>query len=282
MVLVSESDKCRTVKLVSGGGQRGKPGSTYRTFRYDLVERAFLRFIRELKSSDVMPAADEAGADVRTLTNKLANINLRVEKLQEELKTGGDFKSGLALLRDLEKDRATVGAELERAKVERASPAAKTLSETRSMLDLLAKTGGEELAALRGRVKARIRQLVDSMWLLVEEKADGLQQAELQVNLCSGYVTHVRMFFFTRGALRNGMLLEHGIRRDKDVPYRDLSGYRDSAETRSWYDAKREERQAQLAGYPLGDAVPKELRERLHGVGISLPELQEEEDSPTR
>jgi Recombinase len=61
LVTVSESDKCKTVKLVSSRGQRGHAGSTYRTFPYQVVEDAFLRLVKALKASDVLPAGRGPG-----------------------------------------------------------------------------------------------------------------------------------------------------------------------------------------------------------------------------
>jgi DNA invertase Pin-like site-specific DNA recombinase len=186
MVTVTESDKCKSVRLVSSGAQRGKKGSDYRTFPYPAFEAAFLSLFRELKAADVLPAeGGGAEEEIVALTGQLREIDYRVGRVSADLKAGGDFDAGLALLRELERDKATVSGRLEKAKAEAATPEAEVLGETQSLIGLLAEAEGEELLSLRSKVRQRVRELVSEMRLLVVPRGwDRL--AALQVFFAAG------------------------------------------------------------------------------------------------
>jgi DNA invertase Pin-like site-specific DNA recombinase len=166
MVTVSESDKCKTIKLVSSGGQRGKKGSDYRTFPYEALERGFLALLRELKPADVVGRNGTAD-EVAGLTAKLQTLAGNVEKIQANLKLHGDFETGLSLLRDLEREKGETSKALESAKAKASSPAAEVLGEAQSLADLLDAAEEGELLPLRVKIKARIADLIGDMRLLV-------------------------------------------------------------------------------------------------------------------
>jgi DNA invertase Pin-like site-specific DNA recombinase len=194
VVTVTESDKCRSVRLVSSGAQRGKKGSDYRTFPYPALEGAFLALAKELKAADVQPAGGPSAEDeVTALTGRLQGLDYRIGRVSADLKAGGDFDAGLALLRDLEKDKAEAAAQLEKARALAATGEAEALGEAQTLIGLLAGAEGEELLSLRMRVKQRLREVVSEVWLLVVPRGwDRL--AALQV-------------FFTNGRRRDLLIL---------------------------------------------------------------------------
>jgi DNA invertase Pin-like site-specific DNA recombinase len=167
LVTVSESDQNRTIKLVSSGGQRGRPGSCCRTFPYGVFEGAVLQMLKELKAADVMPGnRNGAAAEATALTARLQALDHRINRLNAELKADGDFDLGLRLLRELEAEKKDASTQLEKKKAEAATAEAEVLGETQALIDLLASVKGKELLALRTKIKGRIRQLVSEMWAL--------------------------------------------------------------------------------------------------------------------
>jgi DNA invertase Pin-like site-specific DNA recombinase len=181
LVTVSESDKCKTVKLVSSGGQRGLAGSTYRTFPYAAAEGAFLQLVKELKVCDILPSEHRNGTDeVAVLSGRLQELEHRIGKTVADLKGHGEFDTGLRLLRDLEDEKKDVATRLEKAKAEAATSEAEVLGEAQSLVVLLADAEGAELLELRTKIKARVLQLVSEMWMLVVPRS-GDRLAALQV-----------------------------------------------------------------------------------------------------
>lgn len=166
MVTVSESDSNRTVKLVSSGACRGRAGSHYRTIAYPLVERAFLATLEEITVADLVGGPVQVSA-VPGLEAKLAGVEERLQKVAANLDQYGDFDAGIQLLRSLEEEKKLTLVELEKAKAEAASPVADALAETQAVASVLCDAEGEELASLRTRLKARIRDVVESMWLVI-------------------------------------------------------------------------------------------------------------------
>jgi DNA invertase Pin-like site-specific DNA recombinase len=168
LVTTSESDSHKTVKLVSSGGQRGRAGSTYRTFPYEIVEGAFLQLVKELKASDILPRARSDSSDeVAALSGRLQELEHQLNKALADLKAHGEFDTGMRLLRELEDEKKGVALRLEKAKAAALTNEAEVLGETQSLAGLLADAEGEERLALRTKIKARIAQLVGEMRLLV-------------------------------------------------------------------------------------------------------------------
>src|SRR5262249_30674871 len=130
LVTVSESDKCKTVKLVSSGGQRGHDGSTYRTFPYQVVEDAFLQLVKELKASDVLPAdRGDAPDEVAARTGRLQELEHQVGKTLADLKAHGEFDTGMRLLRELEAEKKDVAMRLDKARAAAVTAEAEVLGE---------------------------------------------------------------------------------------------------------------------------------------------------------
>jgi DNA invertase Pin-like site-specific DNA recombinase len=167
LVTVTESDKCRSVRLVSSGAQHGHDGSDFRTFSYPAAEGAILQLLKELKASDILPQTNRGVDEVAHWSGRLQDIEHRIGKLTAAMKEGGDFDLGLRLLRDLEAEKKGAVAKLEKVRVERATNEVEVLGETQSLIDLLAEAEGDELLALRTKIKARIAQLVADMRMLI-------------------------------------------------------------------------------------------------------------------
>jgi DNA invertase Pin-like site-specific DNA recombinase len=187
VVTVTESDKCRSVRYISSGANRGKAGSDYRTFPLPALESMFLDLVKELKASDVQPAGGTSAEDeVAALTGRLREIDYRVGKLSADLKAGGDFDAGLALLRDLQKDKAEAAKALEKARATAATGEAEALGEAQSLIGLLAEAEGEERLALRTRIKQRVHEIVSEMWLLTAPPRGWDRVAALQIYFTNG------------------------------------------------------------------------------------------------
>jgi DNA invertase Pin-like site-specific DNA recombinase len=168
MVTITETNAVGGPKLVSSGALRGKSSAGYRTLPYQILEDVFLRFVRELKASDVLPRAGVDAEDLtRGLSAKLQSIDHRLTRLTADLQGEGDFDAGLELLRQLEKTKKETSEQLERARAEQSTTEAEILGESQSLIDLLTQAEGEERLALRIKLKQRIRELVSEMWLLV-------------------------------------------------------------------------------------------------------------------
>jgi DNA invertase Pin-like site-specific DNA recombinase len=199
LVTVSESDKCKTVKLVSSGGQRGHAGCNYRTFPYQVVEDAFLALVKELKASDVLPPdRGDARDEVAALSGRLQEIEHRISKTMADLKAHGEFEEGMRLLRELNAEKKDVALRLEKAKAAAVTAEAEVLGETQSLAALLADAAGEELLALRTKVKARVGQLVSEMRMLVVPRGWS-RLAALQVWFAGGQRCRSLAILYRRG-----------------------------------------------------------------------------------
>jgi DNA invertase Pin-like site-specific DNA recombinase len=168
MVVKSRTDQ-RPKQMVSAMAFRGK-GSKYITFRYDVFEKCFLRVLSDLKAEDIQPAQlDDQQTELQAAEGRLADLEYRIEKIRTRLATDPDLDSLMDDIAKMQRERKTVAKEVERLKAESHSGGqVQTWRETVHISDLLATTTGEELIALRRRLKARIHDLVKAVVIRVE------------------------------------------------------------------------------------------------------------------
>lgn len=237
MVTVSESDKCKTVKLISSGGERGL--SSYRTFRLDLLENAFLSFVKELSSSDVLPRErSDAEDEIDVLAGRIEHLKRRSEQVRERLKGDegdSDFKAGWKLFQDLESDKRAAESALESARHRQAASESEVLADAQKLSELLATAKNEQLLDLRVRIKQRIRELVSEMWLAWENVTNKLQFGVLQVHLVSGVIRQISIFRVNRGPLMGGAWGRSMIQPASATILHDLRSYRTDPKVRKLF-----------------------------------------------
>ena len=166
-------DKGEGRQLVSSKAQRGLPGSRYMAFSYDLFERAFLDFVRDVTPADVTPPQATKRQDELTgLEGKIAELENKIDRTKLRVASDPDVDVILDVLMDLERQKKRLVGDLERVRGQAAISEAKTLSDAKSILELLREADGEELELLRCRLRQKIRNLVSGILVCVwEEKA---------------------------------------------------------------------------------------------------------------
>lgn len=153
--------------LVSSGAIRRVKGSAFRTVRYEVFERAVLSLLRELKPQDVLGRAGPGEDAVEMLSGKLAAVNHNITRTQQRAAQADDPSVFLDLLDDYGRQRKKIIRQLEEAKATAASQTSDNLGECVSLIGLLAEADERERDGLRRRVKAAIRRLVESVWVLI-------------------------------------------------------------------------------------------------------------------
>lgn len=153
--------------LVSGGAVRRAKGSVFRGVRYEVFERAVLSLLRELKPQDVLGRAGPGEDAVEVLSGKLAAVNHNIVRAQQRAAQADDPTVFLDLLEDYGRQRKKVIALLEEAKAAAHNQTSDNLGECVSLIGLLDEADDGERDDLRRRVKAAIRRLVESIWVLI-------------------------------------------------------------------------------------------------------------------
>ena len=152
--------------LVSAGAIRKRPGSVFRAVPCEEFEQAVLRFLSELKVSDVIGPRNGAQADLEVASGRLTAINHKIQQTQARVAQADDPTVFLDLLDQLGKERKAVVADLERARGKAADEAGDTFGECVSLIGLLADADGHEREELRRRMKAALRRLVKETFVL--------------------------------------------------------------------------------------------------------------------
>jgi DNA invertase Pin-like site-specific DNA recombinase len=156
--------------LVSSGAMRKRPGSQFRSIRYDIFEREVLARLAELKPADVLGRPGAAEERVAELTEKLTALNRKMESVKARAAEEEDVTVFFDLLADLDRRRKDLAAALEQAKALAAGQEGDNVGEFRSLVGLLEAADAatpEEGDALRRRVRAALRRVVKEMWVLI-------------------------------------------------------------------------------------------------------------------
>jgi DNA invertase Pin-like site-specific DNA recombinase len=138
------------------------------SFPLPTFEQGLLHLLRELDPDDVLPP--EPGPNgVAVVENELAFVRNKQAELEAEL-LKGDLPAIAAALRDLTRREEQLVAQLEEGKEAAAVPPAQTWEEARSLVAMLEKAaakGEEALEDVRLRLRAAVRRVIDSVWLLI-------------------------------------------------------------------------------------------------------------------
>jgi DNA invertase Pin-like site-specific DNA recombinase len=153
--------------LVSAGAARGRPGCAFRTVNYARFERAVLDQLLELTVADVVGKPVKDDDPVALWSGKLVIVNRNLQTFQQQAAVAEDASVYVPLIEDLARQRKQIVAELEKAKAESASREGDTLGETQSLVKLMDDAQGEERDQLRRKVRAALRRLVESAWVVI-------------------------------------------------------------------------------------------------------------------
>jgi len=148
--------------LVSTAARRGLYGAKYTSFRYDIFERYFLRFVSQLKAADLLPhtATDTTESDIERIEGELLDIDNRINTVRSRIATDPNFATLLDVLRDLESKKKELTESLESTRQhQHASTNKQVLTNVVSVADMLA--AADDPTDLRLRLSGHIRQLVE-------------------------------------------------------------------------------------------------------------------------
>jgi DNA invertase Pin-like site-specific DNA recombinase len=137
---------------------------------YAVFEAAILSLLRELKPADIAPDETRAKgkkAEIARLAGRLLDIDDRLERAKRRAKTAGDFDTFLDLIEELQGERKDVSERMARLGEEaQADHPSACLGEAQSLIGLLGQASPEQREELRRRLKGRIAQLTEEIWVL--------------------------------------------------------------------------------------------------------------------
>lgn len=196
--------------LVSSGALSGRVGSKWRGYRYDHFERAFLRFVTDLKPEHVLPASAAAPDEAGEIAGQLQVLSHKIAVIQGKIDKETDIDSLVEILVRLEGQRTELKERLEEIKRRRVTGEVEMLGEAKSVVALLEEADEEERPALRTRLQGRMRSLVKRINVLVGDK-EGARVCAVEVIFHdnttrwfhAGYsVTRKKMDFYEFGTPR--------------------------------------------------------------------------------
>ncbi|MCI0460132.1 MAG: recombinase family protein [Gemmataceae bacterium] len=133
-----------------------------RSFPFQTFERAVLSMLREVDPSEILDG-NQGPDEALMLSAELTRVETRIAKLEAELENG-DIPALARRLRVEEDRRSELAGKLDVARQKAASPLSEAWGEAHSLIDALDKA--PDPIDTRIRLRAVLRRIVDSIWLL--------------------------------------------------------------------------------------------------------------------
>ena len=210
------------------------------------MENAFLRFVYELKPADLSgKGRTQEEKALAVLDGRKADLEGRIARTKARLdRAGGDVDSLLDLLVKWDGELKAVVKERDASAALLATDTSRVLRDAQTLVDALREASGDDRADLRRRLKARIRELVESLWVYTWSIDGVVRAAEIQVVLRGGGIRTLLIAWCRAGGYPG---LSVGFGRLVGIPGNDahladkrLSEYRTKPEVRDFFTRHEE------------------------------------------
>jgi DNA invertase Pin-like site-specific DNA recombinase len=157
------------------------------SFPYQPFEDAFLFMLNhKLAAALAQQGPENYQQPIQAVIDRQMERQRRVESIKRRLQKHPDYENLLDALEREEEGKRADAQELENLRQQQSNRHAETLAEGRHILTLLRDCPREELTDLRTRLRARIRQLVAEIWVLIEGEVRQEKWATVQVFFHNG------------------------------------------------------------------------------------------------
>jgi DNA invertase Pin-like site-specific DNA recombinase len=135
------------------------------SFPFYVFERALLGQLREVDPREVLGEPDAGNDDVLALSDRLTRVESSIALIEAEMDANGESPTLFRRLRDKEAERKRLAEGLAEKRRKAASPLTATWGEAQALMAALDSAPDPEDARLR--LRAAIRRIVESVWMLV-------------------------------------------------------------------------------------------------------------------
>jgi DNA invertase Pin-like site-specific DNA recombinase len=139
------------------------------SFPFAIFEAAFLALLREVDPMELLPPTNQPD-EVLTLSGELRSVEAEIKAITADLER--EFSPALAgILRKKEARHKEIEAKLAEARLRAANPLCESWGGTKSLLAVLEDASGPgDPDAARLRLRAALRRVIESIWVLVEPR----------------------------------------------------------------------------------------------------------------
>jgi hypothetical protein len=175
--------KNNTHSLYPAAAREGHVSGRGSSFPLWVFERGLLALLREVDPREILDGVN--GHDkLQTLEAEMANLEAKLARFMVELEAG-DSPALFGIVRKLEARKQELSQELQAARQAAAHPLSASWTETQGLLGILDSTPAEAMEATRCRLRAALRRIISSIWILVVPRGDN-RLAAIQVWFTGG------------------------------------------------------------------------------------------------
>lgn len=188
--------------LINGAAREGR--AKCRSFPLATFEAAVLSTMKEIDPRDILDS-DGAPDESVVLAGELARVDSKIAELESEL-LNGDVAALAKVLRQQEEVKKDLTARLDEARQRSVHPPTESWKEAKSLFDAV--NDAPDPQDVRLRLRAALRRIIDSIWLLVVRKGH-TRLAEAQVWFTGGK-RYRTILIFHRPPRSNGKQRQDG------------------------------------------------------------------------
>ncbi len=135
------------------------------TFDFNTFESAILSLLREVNPQEITGHVNESPDEVMVLSGELARVEASIAALEADLNEHGESPVLFRRLRGKEEEKRDLVARLTESRQKAAHPLSEAWGEAHSLLEVLELAPDQADARLR--LRAALRRIIESIWLLV-------------------------------------------------------------------------------------------------------------------
>jgi DNA invertase Pin-like site-specific DNA recombinase len=180
--------------LVNADSRDGR--APLRSFPLPVFERAVLSCLREIDPREILNG--DAGPDeTRALAGEMARVESAIALIEADLNEHGESPALFRRLREREGEKKALAEKLAAARQKAAHPLSESWGECQSLIDVL--DNAPDPADARLRLRAVLRHITDSIWLLVVPRGfDRLAAVQIWFAGCKRHRDYVILYRRTR------------------------------------------------------------------------------------
>jgi DNA invertase Pin-like site-specific DNA recombinase len=182
-------------RLVSDGHKKRLKGSSKITCNYKDLESAILYFLKELKTSDLIPEVDKDFSILEEREDELLAVGYRLTELQKKIEDidSDNLDTILKAASNLEYKKKKLLQDVERLKIDFSSSEEDNLINAQNLLDFHNQAEGNEQHEMRLKLRALMPNVIKDIWIVPFRLPKRKTLTFVQVNLMNGRFRQMMM-----------------------------------------------------------------------------------------
>jgi DNA invertase Pin-like site-specific DNA recombinase len=168
--VTKRGDKTYVYRTLESTGKMNRiPDCDLHVIKYDLFERVILTYVSELDPADFVTKDDDTAREIADTTGRIAELDHKIAGLKRAIEVSEDVEELAGMVAEMSGRRKRLIKGLADLKAKQSNARVDAVGETRGLVKMMAEAKGQqELMGLKRKIRTRLSQLVERIWIDVE------------------------------------------------------------------------------------------------------------------